>query len=64
MTNTQFKKLKKERGRLLDAWRTADTVQKNSILIRIIDIDEEIERYHKNYEASTKRQYIITKGSK
>ncbi|MFZ5942674.1 MAG: hypothetical protein ACOYVD_01060 [Bacillota bacterium] len=64
MTNTQFKTLKKERGRLLDAWRNADTVQKNSILIRITDIDEEIEQYHKNNAASTKRQYIITKGYK
>ena len=58
MTNTQFKKLKKERGRLLDAWRTADTVQKNSILIRITDIDEEIERYHKNNCVSNERKYI------
>jgi len=64
MTNTQFKSLKNERGRLLDAWRNADTVQRNSILIRITDIDEELERYHKNNEDSTKRQYIITKGCK
>ncbi|MDN5323924.1 MAG: hypothetical protein PWQ67_2378 [Clostridia bacterium] len=45
MTDTQLTTLKKERSKLLDAWRIAGSGQKNSILMRIADIDEELEKY-------------------
>ncbi|MFZ5945371.1 MAG: hypothetical protein ACOYVD_14800 [Bacillota bacterium] len=58
MTDIQYITLKKERGRLLDAWRNADIVKKNSILMRITDIDEELEKYQKNNCISNERRYI------
>jgi len=45
MTNTNLLTLKKERSKLFDAWRIAGVGQKNSILMRISDIDEELEEY-------------------
>ncbi|KJS19412.1 MAG: hypothetical protein VR72_18735 [Clostridiaceae bacterium BRH_c20a] len=45
MTDMQIVNLKKERGKLLDAWRIASSGQKNSILMRISDIDEDLEEY-------------------
>jgi hypothetical protein len=45
MTDTQIMNLKKERSKLLDAWRIASASQKNSILMRIADIDEDLEKY-------------------
>lgn len=45
MTDSRLLTLKKERNKLLDAWRIAGTSQKNSILMRISDIDDELERH-------------------
>jgi len=45
MTDMQLVNLKKERSKLLDAWRIASSGQKNSILMRISDIDEDLEKY-------------------
>ncbi|MFZ5943902.1 MAG: hypothetical protein ACOYVD_07310 [Bacillota bacterium] len=45
MTDTQIASLRRERSRLLDAWRAASSGQKNTILMRITDIDEELELY-------------------
>lgn len=49
-------KLKEERSKLLDAWRTANSRQKGPILTRISDIDDEIERYEPlNKKAKTSK---------
>lgn len=45
MTDAQIMNLRRERSKLLDPWRIASASQKNSILMRITDIDEELERY-------------------
>ena len=42
MTEDKLNNLHRERSRLLDAWRNANTGNKMSILIRIDDIDEQI----------------------
>jgi hypothetical protein len=48
MTEEKLNSLHKERARLLDAWRSANTSNKMSILVRIEDIDEQIEQIEKN----------------
>jgi|BioPla2DNA2_1021312.scaffolds.fasta_scaffold183816_1 hypothetical protein len=45
MNEAKLAKLKEERSKLIDAWRTANPRLKGSILTRIADIDDEIERY-------------------
>ncbi|KJS82426.1 MAG: hypothetical protein JM58_15075 [Peptococcaceae bacterium BICA1-8] len=55
MTDTQFITLKKERNRLFDAWQITDTIHKNSILMRITDIDEELEEYQTKKSVLKKR---------
>ncbi len=42
MTDNKLNNLHKERSRLLDAWRNANTGNKMSILVRIDDIDDQI----------------------
>jgi len=48
MTEKKLNSLHKERSRLLDAWRTANTTNKMSILTRIGDIDEQIDIIKEN----------------
>ncbi|NLT94387.1 MAG: hypothetical protein GXW85_02460 [Clostridia bacterium] len=55
MTEAQIMNLKKERSRLLDAWRVASASQKNSILMRIADIDEELEKYQPKKAPSNRK---------
>ncbi|MGI6227724.1 MAG: hypothetical protein ACOYJ1_15905 [Peptococcales bacterium] len=45
MTESRLLALKRERSKLLDAWRIASSGQKNSILMRISDIDDELETH-------------------
>ena len=49
--------LKKERSKLLDAWRTASEGQKGSILTRIADIDEDIEFYEPKQEKAMNSKF-------
>ena len=44
MNEAKLAKLKEERSKLIDAWRTANPRLKGSILTRIADIDDEIEK--------------------
>jgi len=57
MTDTQLMTLKKERSKLLDAWRVASAGQKNSILMRIADIDEDLERYQPKKSSPMHRKF-------
>jgi len=57
MTERQLASLKKERSRLLDAWRIASPGQKNSILMRIADIDEDLEKYLPQKPAPKHRKF-------
>jgi len=57
MTDTQLMTLKKERSRLLDAWRSASAGQKNSILMRIADIDEDLEKYQQKKSSPKQRKF-------
>ncbi|NLW24576.1 MAG: hypothetical protein GXY91_04965 [Clostridia bacterium] len=45
MAEDKIEALRRERSRLLEAWSIASSGQKNSILVRIADIDEELEKY-------------------
>ncbi len=45
MTENQLNALRRERSRLLDAWRNAEGSNKMAILVRIGDIDEELGKY-------------------
>jgi len=57
MTDTQLLTLKKERSKLLDAWRIASAGQKNSILMRIADIDEDLEMFLPAKAAPKQRKF-------
>jgi len=48
MLENRLGSLYKERSRLLDTWRNANTGDKMSIIIRIDDIDEQIATLKKN----------------
>lgn len=48
MTETQAISLRRERSRLLDAWRNAKGSNKMSILVMIDDIDAQLERHNFN----------------
>ncbi|MFZ7104765.1 MAG: hypothetical protein ACOWWO_19185 [Peptococcaceae bacterium] len=61
MTEAQITTLKRERNRLLDAWRIASSGQKNSILMRIGDIDEELEKYQTKDETPKYRKFAKNK---
>lgn len=61
MTEKQLVALKRERSRLLDAWRVASEGQKSSIVVRIADIDEELEQYQQ--KKSTPKHRKFTKNN-
>lgn len=45
LNRNQVEHLKEERKKLFNAWQTASGSNKTSILTRISDIDEDLERY-------------------
>lgn len=61
MTETKLNSLHKERTRLLDAWRSANTSNKMSILVRIEDIDEQIAQIKKNLAKGTPQPNSLSK---
>lgn len=61
MTDSQINSLKKERNKLLDAWRIASSGQKNTILMRIGDIDEELEKYQARQNTPKYRKFAKNK---
>jgi len=55
LTENQITLLKRERDKLIDAWRQASIGNKSSILVRIADIDDELEKYQTK-KSSQKRK--------
>ena len=44
MREIKLSRLKEQRGKLIDAWLTANSKQKGSLVVKISDIDDELER--------------------